>query len=214
MSNSSGLQNRRLLLADDDTALQHSVVTRLEREGMVVEMCLNGAELQRLLATRAAAFDVVVTDLWDMGSSEARFIPERDIPALVQAYAPLPFIIFSSEAYQAQQYEEAGARGYVLKIDTVQGLLQALRALFVRNQPMFYSASIELAYRISRRERQVLAFAAEGLTAEEIAERLVVTVATVEAHKARIFAKLRTDENEPMNIVKAVAIAVREGLIR
>jgi DNA-binding NarL/FixJ family response regulator len=205
----TALHNTHVLFADNDAVLQHTIVPHLEKAGVVVTMCLNGMELQRLLVTRAQEFDAVIVDLWDMGTQEARFIPDRDIPALVAAYAPLPFLIFSSESHHAQQYEDAGVRGYVLKIDTAQGVLKALQAIVLDGDAMYYSPSVEFTYRLSRRERQVLTLLAEGLSAKQVAQRLVLADSTIETFSVRIRQKLGAQ-----NIVEAVAIALREGLIR
>jgi DNA-binding NarL/FixJ family response regulator len=167
-----------------------------------------------MLSERAADFDAVVTDLWDMGSAEARFIPDRDVPRLIETYAPLPFIVLSSEAYQVQQYEDAGARGYVLKIDGARSILQALESVLLYEKQISYSPSIELTYRVSRRERQVLRLAADGLTIIEIARHLQVSEGTVEKYRERIFDKFRIEPDESMNMTKVVARALREGLIR
>jgi DNA-binding NarL/FixJ family response regulator len=177
-------------------------------------MCLNGIDLQRTLSERAAHFDAVITDLWNMGEAATCFIPDRDVPRLIAAYSPLPFIVLSSEAYQVQQYEDAGARGYVLKIDGVRGIVKALEAVLLHEKPIYYSPSIEFIYRISRRERQVLRLAADGLTIIEIARHLQVSEKAVEKYRERMFDKFRTEPDEPMNITKVVARALREGLIR
>jgi two-component system uhpT operon response regulator UhpA len=125
------------------------------------------------------------------------------------AYEILPFIIFSSESHQAQQYEEAGVRGYVLKIDTAQGVLKALKFILLDGDAMYYSPSVEFTYRLSRRERQVLTLFAKGLSARQVAQRLMLAESTIETFSIRIRQKLGAQ-----NIVEAVAIALREGLIR
>ena len=48
---------------------------------------------------------------------------------------------------------------------------------------------------LTPREREVLSLVAEGLSNRAIAERLVVTERTVEAHVTRIFSRLDLDEN-------------------
>jgi DNA-binding NtrC family response regulator len=63
------LSDKCILLADDDRALRHTFVPALEQAGLHVEMCLNGIELQRMLSERAADFDAVITDLWNMGET-------------------------------------------------------------------------------------------------------------------------------------------------
>ena len=63
-------------------------------------------------------------------------------------------------------------------------------------------------FRLTRREREVLSVAAEGLTAREIAERLGVRERTVTTHLARIYGKLGVG-----NRLAALRLAARAGLV-
>ncbi|MCD6023000.1 MAG: response regulator containing a CheY-like receiver domain and an DNA-binding domain protein [Actinomycetia bacterium] len=65
-----------------------------------------------------------------------------------------------------------------------------------------------LAFRLTRREREVLVVAAEGLTAREIADRLGVRERTVTTHLARIYGKLGVG-----NRLAALRLAARSGLV-
>jgi DNA-binding NarL/FixJ family response regulator len=66
----------------------------------------------------------------------------------------------------------------------------------------------DLDLRLTGRERQVLAIAAEGLTARQIATRLGVRERTVTTHLARIYGKLGVG-----NRLAAVRMAARSGLV-
>ena len=61
---------------------------------------------------------------------------------------------------------------------------------------------------ITKREKQVLSYTANGMSAEEVGEHLGISKRTVEAHllnsRAKLFAR---------NTINAVAIAMRRGLI-
>ena len=59
---------------------------------------------------------------------------------------------------------------------------------------------------LTRREREVLGFAAEGLAAKQIARRMGISPKTVEQHKSRIFTKLGVP-----NQAAAVAMLTRSG---
>jgi DNA-binding NarL/FixJ family response regulator len=67
---------------------------------------------------------------------------------------------------------------------------------------------IDLDARLTARERQVLAVAAEGLTARQIGVRLGVQERTVTTHLARIYGKLGVG-----NRLAAVRVAARSGLV-
>ena len=66
----------------------------------------------------------------------------------------------------------------------------------------------ELDARLTEREREVLAVAAEGLTAREIADRLGVRERTVTTHLARIYGKLGVG-----NRLAAIQTARRSGIV-
>lgn len=66
--------------------------------------------------------------------------------------------------------------------------------------------------RLTDREREVLALMAQGLTNSRIAERLVVTERTVEAHIGRILAKLGIVESGGHRRVLAVLTYLQEAV--
>jgi DNA-binding CsgD family transcriptional regulator len=66
----------------------------------------------------------------------------------------------------------------------------------------------DIEFVLTRREREVLAIAAEGLTAREIAVRLNVRERTVTTHLSRIYAKLGVGGR-----LAAVRLAARSGLV-
>jgi DNA-binding NarL/FixJ family response regulator len=114
-----------------------------------------------------------------------------------------------------------GADGYVDKNCDPAEFLVAIRKVAVREMVLLGPAaasvgeiadSIELRrdidLRLTGREREVLAVAAEGLTARQIATRLGVRERTVTTHLARIYGKLGVG-----NRLAAVRMAARSGLV-
>jgi DNA-binding NarL/FixJ family response regulator len=61
---------------------------------------------------------------------------------------------------------------------------------------------------LTPRELEVLTLAAQGLTGPEIAERLLLSAATIKTHLENLYAKMGVSSR-----VAAVAYALREGLI-
>jgi ATP/maltotriose-dependent transcriptional regulator MalT len=62
---------------------------------------------------------------------------------------------------------------------------------------------------LTRREREVLAFLAQGLSNAEVAEHLFIAETTVKTHLARVMAKLDVREK-----AQAVAAAYQSGLVQ
>lgn len=116
----------------------------------------------------------------------------------------------------------AGAHGYVVKRSDINELLLAIQAVNLGNP--YFSQSLAHgrspveyllqargegpADSLSPREREVLQLVAEGYTNQEVADRLVVSIKTVEAHKAHIMAKLKAQ-----NRTDLIKYAIRQGII-
>ena len=64
------------------------------------------------------------------------------------------------------------------------------------------------AKNLTKREREILALVAEGLSNREIAERLVLSPETVKSHVAAILEKLNVSDR-----TQAAIYAVRNGLV-
>ncbi|MBK6768540.1 MAG: hypothetical protein IPG72_05825 [Ardenticatenales bacterium] len=64
------------------------------------------------------------------------------------------------------------------------------------------------AFGLSAREREVLGLVSDGLTNQEIAERLVISVATVKRHLTNVYGKLGADGR-----TRAVAVARGRGML-
>ncbi len=116
----------------------------------------------------------------------------------------------------------AGAAGYLLKDVSKDELLDAIRQVatggaFIESQ-MLKGMLSEMkptgggpspaAKNLTKREREILALVAEGMSNREIAEKLVLSPETVKSHVAAILEKLNVSDR-----TQAAIYAVRNGLV-
>ena len=62
---------------------------------------------------------------------------------------------------------------------------------------------------LSNREKEIIQLIAQEFTTEEIAEKLIISKHTIEAHRKNIFMKLQVK-----NIAGLINVAVRLGVVR
>jgi DNA-binding NarL/FixJ family response regulator len=102
---------------------------------------------------------------------------------------------FSQQSF-IQKMLDNGASGYVLKNATREELLEAIEA--VMNGKRFLSDEAALTIKknedskipvITRREKEVLTLIAEGLTNNEIGEKLFISTTTVDTHRKNLLSK-------------------------
>jgi two-component system, NarL family, response regulator LiaR len=112
----------------------------------------------------------------------------------------------------------AGAIGYLMKNVSADQLAEAVRAAAAGRSTLAPEAADALvrsvatprpnADSLTAREQEVLKLMADGLTNADIAERLVIGVATVKTHVSSIIAKLGVSTR-----TEATAMAIRRGLV-
>jgi RNA polymerase sigma factor (sigma-70 family) len=138
--------------------------------------------------------------------------------AVTQANLPTKVLILGLAESKAEvlHYVEAGAAGYVLQDDSVDALLAKLRSTYA-GVPMIspeivgvlLSRVTELAQdneraevvpntaiELTAREREILTLIGQGLSNQQIAERLVIEVGTVKNHVHRILQKLNVTDRQ------------------
>ncbi|HEU5316245.1 MAG TPA: response regulator transcription factor, partial [Chloroflexota bacterium] len=217
----------RVFLADDHGVLRAGL--RLLVDGQpdmrVVGEAADGREaVERVAALGGAAgVDVVVLDIGmpNLNGLEALRRLKREHPGL----AVLVLTMHASEPYLFQVIQAGGA-GYVLKQNADEHLLGAIRDaragkpfLYPTLEARLLTDFVHRARRagerahtaflaLTEREREVLALVAQGYTNQEVADRLVVSVKTVETHRAHIMSKLGLQTRAEL-----VAYALREGYL-
>jgi len=122
---------------------------------------------------------------------------------IAQDHAATKVLVLTAQEDRAyvQQLLSAGARGYVLKRSAADELIRAIRTVHagglyvdpaIADKILAHRSSTEPAATgsLSEREEEVLKLAAQGWTNRESAEKLGISVKTVETYKARAAEKL------------------------
>jgi len=206
----------RVVLVDDHAMLRRGLrffLMGFDDLELVAEAS-SGREAAELCAELEP--DVVLMDMVmpDMDGAEATRVIRQLYPQ-VQVIALTSF----QEEDLIERALQAGAIGYLLKNVSAQDLAHAIREAHAGRSILAPEATKILVqatrqranqpdYGLTDRERQVLALLVEGLSNAEIADRLVISVATVKFHVRGILTKLGVASR-----TEAVALAWQQKLV-
>lgn len=207
----------RILIADDHAIVRKGLITLIASEpGMeVIGEAADGVEV--VLKARSLKPDVILLDMImprQNGLEAIHQIKREDPKARI--------LVITSFAEDQMLFPaiKAGALGYLLKDASPQQLLQAIYDVYKGESSLHPTVALKLIKELSRssdlpptedplteRELITLKLVAQGLTNQEIAERLVISERTVGNHIGNILNKLHL-----ANRTQAALYALREGL--
>jgi DNA-binding NarL/FixJ family response regulator len=210
-----------IIVAGDEWSWRESVVSVVSRRGDVdvVGQAETAEEALRLVGRLHPRVALIDLQMPSMGGVElARRIREQHPETIVLVFT------VSRDERDVVEALSAGASGYLVKQDTRDPtrLCEVIRmaaeggavltgrdsARIVRDIARREPPDPGAAYGLTRREREVLALLARGVTNRDIAGALTITEQSVKNLVRNILAKLRAG-----NRTEAAAIAHREGLI-
>ena len=205
----------RVLLADDHQIVREGFRAILERHAFhVVCEAADGREAVRF--AQANPCDVAILDL-----SMPQLNGLDAAREMLQSNARIAIILLTmhAEEHQIIAALRAGIRGYVIKTQASEELINAIREVTAGGiylSPDVYGVVVAAylsgrnvaADPLTSREREVLQLVAEGHTTKEIAGALELSVKTAESYRSRIMEKLGIHETAGL-----VRYAIRQGLI-
>lgn len=211
----------RIVIADDHSIVREGgrMILATQRDFDVVGEAGSGEEALDLIETLRP--DVVVMDISmpGIGGIEATAQVKQRHPSI----NVLALTMHEDESYVFRLLR-AGASGYVLKRAAATDLVAAVRAAsrgeaflypsVARDVIADYLRRVEAGEEKERydgltsREREILTLIAQGLSNQEIARNLYISIKTVQTHRAHILEKLGLHDRTEL-----VRYAIRKGLI-
>jgi DNA-binding NarL/FixJ family response regulator len=213
-----GTGGTRVVIADDDFLLREGVASLLRESGLdVVGQAGDGSELLELVRDRRPDLAIV-----DIRMPPTHTTEGLDAANVIREELPDTAILVLSahvEVTHAMTLLASGRRsGYLLKsrVDDLEEFVQDLERL-CRGGSVIDPALVQELVDVRRaddpleeltpREREVLAYMAEGRSNAGIARRLWVTEGTVERHVHNILVKLRlpTGQDDHRRVLAVIA---------
>jgi DNA-binding NarL/FixJ family response regulator len=213
----------RVLLADDQELVRAGFRALLDAQDDIEVVGEAGDGDEAVQLTRRHRPDIVLMDIRMPGTdglAATRTIADDRL-------AEVRIIILTTFELDEYVFEaiRAGASGFIVKHTKPAELLRAVRTVAAGDALLSPSVTRrlirEFAARtrdaprspaleaLTEREREVMALVAEGLTNDEIAERLVVSKLTAKTHVSRAMVKLGARDR-----IQLVVFAYQSGLVR
>lgn len=195
----------RILLIEDNRLLREGMATTLAGQPDFRVVAASGGNHNPLLQTRRTKPDVILIDLGlrnqnglSMVVSLTKEFPEIRVIGMGLIPSQLDIV----------EFVKAGASGFILKDATVKDFLSTIRTVAhggkVLPPPLTHSLFSHViehalkggkglpnnAVRMTKREREIIALIADGLSNKEIAQRLSIATYTVKSHVHNIMEKL------------------------
>ncbi len=209
----------KVFLADDHQMFRQGLATMLSKTGTIDIIGEASDGLEALKALSTISPDVAIIDIAMPGINGIELC-RRIRKEMVQVKVII--LTMQGDPFYTTEALEAGAHGYLLKEESFSSLEDSIKAVNKGKtviSPTLHSHILEDAIekqklgedctiKLTKREKEILQQVAEGLTNQEIAQRLFISPQTVDTHRKNLMAKL--DIHSVAGLVK---YALRHGYI-
>jgi DNA-binding NarL/FixJ family response regulator len=215
------LDKIKILIADDHAVVREGTRKILEQEQdlEVIAEAVDGVEAVRLATELKPDVAIIDISMPNLDGIEAT----RQIKALCPNITVLILTVYDNDQFIFSLLE-AGAAGYLLKDVRALELVNAVRAVHGGESVLYPSIARKVLNRfvpisddsrkkvtceaLSERETDILRLATRGLSNQEIADQLCISIRTVQGHLTHIFNKLQVGSR-----TEAVVRGLKEGWI-
>ncbi|MCB0561283.1 MAG: response regulator transcription factor [Lewinellaceae bacterium] len=210
-----------IMIADDHRVFREGIVSILENTGdiRVVAQAQDGKQVMELLRQVQPELILMDISMGEAGGIETTRLVREHYPGI-----KVLVLSMHSESSYIVKMLEAGASGYLLKDAGSAELINAIKAvaggqtyfssqvsatlvdqLVKGNKPADRKAGVTL----TKREIEVLRLIAEEYSNPEIAEKLFISIRTVDTHRRNLLEKL-----EVKNTAGLVKYAMKHGVVK
>ncbi|MBI5879714.1 MAG: response regulator transcription factor [Chloroflexi bacterium] len=210
----------RVLLADDHALVRGGIRALLDTQSGIEVVGEAATGAQAITQAHGLHPDLILMDIGmpDLDGLEATRRIKAELPEI-----HVLLLTVHDDANYLYQALEAGASGYLLKGAEVSDLLTALQVV-QRGEVYLHPAAAKHLVggflqragaaeqkqiaELTPRQQEILALVAQGLTNQQIADKLVLSPFTVATHRANIMSRLNLH-----NRTELVRYALRHGLL-
>jgi DNA-binding NarL/FixJ family response regulator len=191
----------KVLLVDDHRLIRDGIRFYLEKDGheiSIVGEASDGKQALIFLENNPDKVDIILTDISmpEMNGVELATEVNKKFPTV-----KIIALTMIKDSQYVKQMLQAGASGYLLKNAREKEIVDAVKAVY--NGESYYAQEATKAIMdfmskkkqdhdvvaISKREKEVLRLIIDELSNQEIADKLFISIRTVEAHKRNLMEK-------------------------
>jgi len=200
----------QVFIVEDHALVREAMAEWLSNQADVQVVGTAATAEEAVSALARVSADVVLMDVHLPGVSGIQCIPD-----LVQVRPQAKIVLLTGDTDEAVLHDaiSAGASGFVLKTARPEQVLRALRDAAAGNFALDPSVAATVArwaalsakpskragdIQLSSREREIAQLAAQGLTNQQIADRLFVSPETVKTHLRNVFRKLGVADRQEL----------------
>ena len=194
---------KKLLIVDDHPLVRERVAELINQEPDLL-VCGEASDAnEALAAAKSLAPDMAIIDITLKDTYGIELVKQ-----LKELYPKLPILVLSmhEESMYGERALRAGAKGYLTKQEASKKIIDAIRRIMRGEIYVSEKLSAALLQKVAGvktegggspidlltdRELEVFQLLGQGLAVREVAERLFVSVKTVEAHREHIKQKLK-----------------------
>ena len=196
-----------IVIVDDHQLFLDGIVSVLSNQANIKILFTENKPVEALKKIKINKPDLIITDISmpEMNGLEFIKILKKEYPRIK--------ILVLSMFKNMQSYKDID--GFLLKETDKDELIEAINRIVIQKEKVFAKnddAFEEFDFRksiLSSREKEIIQLISEEFTTEEIAEKLLISKHTIEAHRKNIFFKLGVK-----NIAGLISKSIHLGFVK